>query len=316
MNSRHDETQRAAVEWLAALNDPMFDRWSEWETWLAEDARNAEIYWQLADREEMLVEGLQAKLGSPEPTSRVARTRRWPGRRAAAAVLAAAVLGTGAYILSPFRAEAEMITVTTSAGEMRDMRLADGTILKINGDTRLQIGREDPRNLVLDRGQATFVVAHDPDRPFSVDVGDAIVRDLGTVFDVTRERGGLRVAVAEGLVEYVGKGAPVRLRAGQTLEVMPGAKRIGTVATSDVGGWRSGRLSYANASLADVAADVARSLGVQIAVSPELAQKRFTGSFRIKGRALQMRGRLETILNTRIEADGREWTMRAPGRQD
>ena len=301
MNSRHDETQRAAVEWLAAINDPMFDRWSEWETWLAEDARNAEIYWQLADREEMLVEGLQAKLGSPEPTSRVARTRRWPGRRSTAAVHAAAV---------------QMITVTTSAGEMRDMRLADGTILKINGDTRLQIGREDPRNLVLDRGQATFVVAHDPDRPFSVDVGDAIVRDLGTVFDVTRERGGLRVAVAEGLVEYVGKGAPVRLRAGQTLEVMPGAKRIGTVATSDVGGWRSGRLSYANASLADVAADVARSLGVQIAVSPELAQKRFTGSFRIKGRALQMRGRLETILNTRIEADGREWTMRAPGRQD
>ncbi|QHL90470.1 hypothetical protein GVO57_06010 [Sphingomonas changnyeongensis] len=78
------------------------------------------------------------------------------------------------------------------------MTLADGSRVDLNGGTRIALDRGNPRFARLERGEALFTIVHDEARPFEVHAGDAVLRDLGTVFDVVREPDRLRVAVAEG----------------------------------------------------------------------------------------------------------------------
>jgi transmembrane sensor len=48
------------------------------------------------------------------------------------------------------------------------------------------------RQVKLDRGEAWFQVAKDPQRPFVVESGPVRVRAVGTAFSVRRREGGAR----------------------------------------------------------------------------------------------------------------------------
>jgi ferric-dicitrate binding protein FerR (iron transport regulator) len=49
-------------------------------------------------------------------------------------------------------------------------------------------------------GEAFFQVRHNADKPFIIHAGDAVIRDIGTSFNVKEERNGeVVVAVKEGI---------------------------------------------------------------------------------------------------------------------
>lgn len=129
------------------------------------------------------------------PRSR--RPRRMRALAAAAAV--ATLIGTAAtaFWLHPRDAN----TISTRRGEQRTQELADGTLVHLNSDTDLVVRFGDAfRRVEIRRGQALFEVARDVARPFSVQVGDSRIEDIGTIFDVATDAARTTVTVVEGRV--------------------------------------------------------------------------------------------------------------------
>src|SRR5580658_10396570 len=76
-------------------------------------------------------------------------------------------------------------TFATGVGEQRLVRLADGSTVRLDTDTRIDVAMTGgARRVTLDRGQAFFDVMHDPARPFLVAAGPMTVRAVGTRFNV------------------------------------------------------------------------------------------------------------------------------------
>jgi len=90
---------------------------------------------------------------------------------------------------------------TTDIGERRSITLADGSTIDLNARSKLRIEfSKTERRVELLEGQALFQVAKDKYRAFLVQSGDAIVRAVGTQFDVYRKTSGTTVTVLEGRV--------------------------------------------------------------------------------------------------------------------
>jgi transmembrane sensor len=92
-------------------------------------------------------------------------------------------------------------TYATDIGEHRSVTLADGSTVDLNArsEIRIQFSKRE-RAVELLQGQALFEVARDANRPFIVKLGEALVRAVGTQFDVNRGQNGTTVTVIEGRV--------------------------------------------------------------------------------------------------------------------
>lgn len=187
----------------------------------------------------------------------------------------------------------------TGVGQMQALTLSDGSTVVLGARSRVVVkftGRE--RLVRLLAGEALFAVKHNAVRPFIVDAGDTVIRDVGTRFDVNRTGASVRVAVLEGEVEVHERGASAAhllqavqvLRAGDGLEAIGGETDdrlpqpqnlvVRPVVPVAVTAWRDGRLVYENARLADVIADVNRYYGPGVTLDPASADLRVTASFR------------------------------------
>lgn len=101
--------------------------------------------------------------------------------------------------------------------------LRDGSRAEpVDRDSRVAVISDRPGQvkLQLQRGGARFDVVHDPERVFEVESGAALVRVLGTIFDVTRSADGTQTTVA------VERGRVHVTWAGQTTDVVAGESRI------------------------------------------------------------------------------------------
>jgi transmembrane sensor len=139
---------------------------------------------------------------------RAMRARRRSGAMLGLALLVS-VAGIGGWFAiapAPIVARYE-----TARGEQRDVRLADGSTLHLNGATRVDVRLEGDRRFAkLERGEAFFDVAHDAGRPFAVRAGSSEIRVLGTAFDVEMGRGEVKLAVYRGKVRFGGAGSEAR----------------------------------------------------------------------------------------------------------
>lgn len=309
MSQINQDVEREALGWLVCVNDPGFAAWEEWEAWLALDARHADAYWRLAAQEADVTEALRAE----RPTVGSALRKTGSTRRYwLAGVAAAAAVAAGVWM---WQEGARTWQVETAPGEQRTLVLADGTRLHLDSATRITLDRGRPRFAALDQGRLLAEVVHDERRPFSVVVGDAVLTDLGTAFDVTRLEDGLRVAVSEGVVRVDVEQEAVTLRPGDGLVARQGRLMRRTVPASEVAAWRDGRLVYVDEPYAVVAEDLARAIGRPVRLAPDLTDRRFTGSLGVGASAEVLRPRLETLLDVSIRPDGEGWSMTsAPSR--
>lgn len=298
-----------AIEWHIRLRDGDDADWTAFERWLALDPAHAPAYHRVEDADIALGELLpQVRFREAANDTRSAgrRSWRWP-------ILAGALAASIALIvaLTPFLAR-DTYEVATSAGENQIVTLAGGTRITLNGSTRVVFDRRDPRYAELAVGEALFHVRHDADNPFRLKVGDKVVEDAGTVFNVVREGGTVRVSVSEGRVVYDPAGAGVTLEPGKELTEAAGdeAIRVADVANEAVGAWQKGRLSYRGEPLSQVAGDLARSLGKRIAVSPDIAARPFHGTIALDSPGDDRIERLALALNLRVEVEGDGWVLK------
>lgn len=307
MTDRQDILREEAIGWAIRLNERDFDDWAGFAAWLEADPAHAPAYDAIASAAEQADEALRlppARIAPEPPVARPVRWRRQAGGGLVAAVLVGAV-GWGMASFLPAR-----YAIETRPGEARTVSIGTATIA-LNGGTRLMLDRHDPHRATLDRGEALFDVRHDAAHPFTVHVGDGEVRDVGTRFDVTRDGDTTRVAVAEGTVLYNPGRETVRLDAGQALSTADASPRLGItpVSAADVGGWRERRLSYRQASLATVAADLSRGLGVAIVATPEVAAQRFTGAIAYGGDRARFLADLGPLLDADVKHDHDRWLL-------
>jgi transmembrane sensor len=292
-----------AAQWAVRTGDPAFDDWDGFTAWLEADPAHARAYERVtaavADAAD-LVE-LAGPANDDVPEAAAPRHRPW---RSVAAVAALALVGT-AWVLQGERRD--LYTVQTAMGETRSVILDVGTSIELAGGSAVQFDRKDHRFAKLDHGQALFTVRHNEAHPFAVDVGDAKVVDVGTVFDVRHDADGLSVAVSEGAVQFDPEGANVRVAPGEVLRRAAGASQytLAKLPPAQVGEWREGRLTFDDASFAEVAAQLSRATGQNYTAS--------TGGT-VSGSILVAPLRKDPaaigpLLGVKVRAEGKRWVI-------
>ena len=191
------------------------------------------------------------------------RTKRRLALGMAAGILVA--LGAVLTVVSPWRGpdDSHLQQYFTRIGEQQTIDLDDGSAITLNTASQLVVDFSGPvRRILLERGEAYFEVAEDPQRPFTVDLGLRSVTAVGTAFNIRKGSEYYQVAVIEGAVAFheatevvSAPPPPVSIRGPG-----PGLVEAGWVAEFDVSrdrltafqpasmdryrDWRSGMLSF------------------------------------------------------------------------
>jgi transmembrane sensor len=199
---------------------------------------------------------------------------------------------------------------STRTGEQRLVVLQDGSRIRLNTDSKVQVRyRSDRRDITLLRGEAFFEASHNPDRPFTVTAGPAAVRAVGTRFDVRRDGVAVRVTLVEGKVDVrQATGPSTTLLPNQQLTVT--AKAITPPRPADAPGatsWTAGRLIFRNTPLREAVAEVNRYATKKIVLDgPDaLTERPVSGAFNT-GDTGSFVSAVDTLFNLqpRIDPDG------------
>lgn len=266
----------------------------------AEDERRQDRIWadmkahiEQEQKQKVEQEAEQQNAGLRPAAGRFARQRRAARRsrpsflRVAATAAAVAVIAVLVLQLQPgllsFGTVSEAKAFATKRGERAQIRLAGGTRVHLNAQSRLEVlpgFGEDAREVRL-QGQAYFEVATDEGRPFLVHAGPTTTTVLGTAFDVEAYSDEVEVVVAEGRVAF-GPEAPssqegaaqekggqedVVLTGRQAARLRPG--RALAVREVDLGrhlAWLRGALVFVDAPFGEVAQKLERWYDVDVSL--------------------------------------------------
>lgn len=200
----------------------------------------------------------------------------------------------------------------TKVGEQRSTKLADGSFIFLNTDSKVEVNFSDKARAVrLVRGEALFVVEHDSTRPFTVTAGETSVRAIGTQFNVRRRADGADVAVVEGTVQVTALDEAQKFAAGEEAQVVKGriAPRANRTVAEAVA-WRQRRLVFHDARLADVADEFNRYNKTKIRVEGDAARDiQLSGIFDAdRPQALMLYAAKNAQLT--VEPEGNDWVIR------
>lgn len=286
MSWTSNEIDDLAADWAVRrdLGQLSAQEQAQFEAWLNADVRHLGAY----GRAEAVLARLERLTGVGRDVEEPAETQIWTRRRAvmAAGGITATAAGLG-IALYPRRAESEILS--TQIGQMREIVLADGSIVSLNTDSAISVSFTDSaRNITLHKGEALFEVAKSKARPFVVSAGCTQVRAVGTSFTVSRlPKRPVEVLVREGVVEVkrsdVPQAPPVRAEAN-VRALVPSDAPIATLAMPEEKlardlEWQYGRIALDNETLADAASEFARYSEVRIVVDPAISDKTLTGLF-------------------------------------
>ena len=304
------ETEEAALAWFArcqrGLSEPQE---AEFQQWLGADPRHAALFNELDGTWALL-----GRAGELAPVAMAAPPRSgWSSRLARLGLPLAAAAALALAYAAWWRPAHYSGATTTEVGALRVLHLPDGSLVTLNTDSAVAAAfSPDERRVRLERGEAHFVVAKNPARPFIVEAGGVSVRAVGTAFNVRLDAKAVEVLVTEGKVRVddtvsgqsllarptgltgealTDLGQPV-LVSGQKVSVAlptPVATRLRETTATPVSteeihrelAWQERRLDFELATLDEIVAEFNRYSHHRLVVDdPALAQKRFGGSFK------------------------------------
>lgn len=307
MATEDKSVDEQAIAWTIRARDPDFADWDALTAWLEADAAHAAAFERMTMLDDMLPNLVPARRADQRHGAHLPPARRWSvGRLGSMAAALVAVIGL-TFMALPYLPT----SVETGPGERRTIALADGSSIALNGDTRITLRKAYPRAARLDRGEALFTVVHNEADPFIVAVGDAMVRDAGTVFNIIRDGARTEVGVSEGEVIYNPDQDRVVLKPGSALRAVDGKRRpaVFAVPVNAVGSWTRNQLSYNGAAMDRIAADLSRSLGQNVTVSAEARAMRFTGTINLQPDARAMFAEAAPVLGVAAKQTEQGWIL-------
>src|SRR5699024_5422197 len=140
------------------------------------------------------------------------RRRFVPFLRVAAIILVTSLASVLAYqnlYHQPETVTPALREISMEKGQRGNITLSDGTKVTLNADSKiilLEVVQSNKREITL-RGEAFFEVTHNPDRPFIINTGQAVVEVLGTSLDVRSypDDESVQVVVSDGRVSLSAK---------------------------------------------------------------------------------------------------------------
>lgn len=298
-----DEIEMQAAAWIALLEreDVTHEDRTELRRWLHASERHRAAFQSLAALwNELEILNELNDIAQAHPYRQARNTaRRWRIVGVAASLVLAIAAGMMYYSLQAARSQQDGV-FATAVGEQRSVELADGSTIKLNTNSRIEVAYSRQERLVLlTRGEAYFDVAKSMRRPFAVRASDNLVHAVGTAFSVRlRNKSAVEVTVEEGRVALASL-APERvgdqladdrlplaqLSAGQSTIFNKQVEKIVQMPTSELDrklAWRNGLLAYAGEPLAEVIEDISRYTDIRIEIVDHvLAVKPVAGYFRV-----------------------------------
>lgn len=289
MTERKTPAQAAASWYLYLREDPddesLKNRFKEW---LASDPAHVRAWADMNVTASVMAE-IPPSLHTPHsiaPVSilRMRRKRVLAGRLLPSCGLAlvaacAAMLFMSSDMLVRLRADHY-----APVAETRDVRLADGSEIILAPQAAISITMNaSERSIHLFQGEALFTVHHDQARPFRVTAGNAVITDIGTIFDVRIEGAATVVSVREGGVHVAAHHSATAnrdLRAGEWERVSDAQATSGIVPVAMVGAWRDGTLVARNETIGRLIEALRPWTSTKIILTDrKLAAKRVTGTY-------------------------------------
>lgn len=188
-----------------------------------------------------------------------------------------------------YRATAKQGPVYTASAKMTEYVLADGTKVKLNKGSRLEVNGLEPEQKgnreVWLSGEAFFDVSHmTAERRFIVHTDAVEVTVLGTRFNVRTLSSNTSVALESGKVELV-----LQKEGSQKLVMQPGelveySGATGVVVRKDVNvtnysAWRAGKVIFENARLPEIEKTLFERFGLEVEVEAGGDLGEFNGTF-------------------------------------
>ncbi|MFT3763275.1 MAG: FecR domain-containing protein [Pseudoxanthomonas sp.] len=310
------EVLHQAAEWLLRLQDEPVgeaDR-QAWRRWLASSEEHARA-WRRAGQLTRLLDEVPDAIGSA-PLQRMRRQRRRAALGAIASLLAGAPLAWLALKRQPW--QYAVADHSTGIGDLKRVRLDDGSLLHLNTDTRVALRyTAGERRLLLLRGEVLVQTAPDPRtpaRPFLLQTVHGQLQALGTRFAVRLFDAFSRVAVEEGAVRVSPAAAPqdARIVAAGTQATFDAARVSDASSLRRVAlDWFRGILNAQAMPLGEVVAELARYRNGVVRCDPEVAALPVSGVFQLADtdRALQL---LQDTFPIRVQFRSRLWVLVSP----
>ncbi len=186
---------------------------------------------------------------------------------------------------------------TAMRGSVSIVEFADGTRVWLNSESKVTF-HEDVKNkqrFAELTGEAYFEVAHRDDCPLVVKIGDLVVRDLGTTFNVKAYPGDkyIETSLVEGKADILtNTGKPiVALHPGESAMYYKAEKRmeIRKITENVLSAWREGKFVIRDQKLEDIFTELSRWYGVEFLFeNSKLRDYRFTGNIKKSTTALHV----------------------------
>lgn len=211
----------------------------------------------------------------------------------------------------------QYISKSTPKGSKLNIKLGDGSMVKLNSDSRIWFQSDfnnlDVREVYLE-GEAFFDVAKNPNKPFKVYTGQVETRVLGTSFNIKAYSPGqmVNVAVVTGNVEVTDKGnvssgnQPMDLLPNEQATVSPGEKKMqkSNFDYIEVVAWKDDLLHFKNASFDQVMDRLEIWYGVKFVLQNKKIEKGFSGTYDDKSLEHVLEG-VSYVLNFDYEINGK-----------
>ncbi len=278
---------RAVRAWLAdPANAPLAQAWL---------ARYAQLLEQegppapMPDFEKVQAD-LLAQLGlAPAPAQPKRKLLSLP-YWAAAAVLLIGLLAGSAWLWRAKPAPGRPTELATHNGEVRTVRLPDGSAVTLNANSRLRYAAawpaSGPREVWVD-GEAFFSVKHlATNQRFRVHTsGNFTVEVLGTTFTVYRRHAQARVVLLSGKVRVAfadHRQPDVLLKPGellQTADARPRQLLHQTVQAPRYAAWTAKKMVFNDTPIAELATQLRDTYGIAVVVTdPAMSRQTITGT--------------------------------------
>ena len=294
-------TDEQFVQWV--LN-PSPETTEFWDNWLRHHPEKK----QLLDDARLLVNTLIFKADRPSPQLMAdmwdhidARRRKTsPFQRFVFSVNRWQVAASVAFLLLVASAAgywlAQPKMVATDSGEFRTVELPDGSLITLNGNSRLTYNRfwdnEKSREVWLE-GEAFFEIRKKPRQGaysrFIAHAGNATVAVLGTKFNVKNRRGLIEVMLEEGKVQFNPNErqnrSAITMKPGDiaSIQLNTSVRLTRTQSPEQYTAWKERKLVFDDLSLLEIADMLEETYGVQVRFAdPALGQLRLKGKLYVK----------------------------------
>ncbi|HYG14624.1 MAG TPA: FecR domain-containing protein [Bacteroidia bacterium] len=255
------------------------------EDWAGESSENRNVFvrlkkmWDETGQVRPKAEVQETGLAWQKVRSRIQQQQVLPARRksltyiitsaAAAAVIVLTMVTFDLVNRQDGPTAVKMVSISTKAGERRQIALSDGSKVWMNAETSIKYPETfdgENREVYLE-GEAYFEVAHNPTKPFTVHTGDLDTRVLGTSFNVLAypENEDIEIALDEGKVRVNGNKDTLFLEPGfeATYEKSNRSIKKGAIAGKH-NEWRNNVIHFENISLEEAVKTLERWYAITI----------------------------------------------------